>query len=581
MREAEKYLIVIVLLGLVALGGLYLSGAVAGPGEPAVAGASSLQVIIDTSVAYATPQERHVATGNDFFNASGLAAFPASAGAWTGKDVTFDDLTYSFYGTDEITGREYACGGDIVYMHLIHGPKLYWHDPRNCYIFSGWTIGDSVPEPVVIGAGDGSYLPGDDRVIYVNRFTAEKDGAKFVVLYWYVFKDRVSVYDVSMAIMYVPYEDDPSGALALEKSLVAGLFSRDDGQGPGSPTVAPGAPVSYAEDNPPQIARWLVAGPWYSGDAAATADFPPSEYLNDWPGQGPAVIAPGPGEPANGTQWAVLNSSYGIVHLDSLYAYNVPGYAYAFVYVYVPSARDALLQVSSDDGARVWLNGVLAHSRVRQGLSGMLLFDQPLVRGSSLEDTVPVRLAEGWNRLLVEVYQWKGSWEFNVQFRGTAGGKIDDLRFSVDPQECVPASAGDGQGMIWQIGYADGGSDEFSPEQYVTKDYYVGESFREFPRAVSTGYPVSRVHFRLTEAQAARPCRLLLRPSAVDQETAGFIRVNVSVNGQYVSDYQYPRDWLTGVISPDPGVLRPGDNVLEMQRAGGASYVSWDYVRLE
>ena len=84
--------------------------------------------------------------------------------------------------------------------------------------------------------------------------------------------------------------------------------------------------------------------------------------------------------------------------------------AYLRTNVWSPAACDALLEIGSDDGNKVWLNGELINevNKVR-----------PV---APAQDTVKIKLKEGWNTLLVKVIQSSGQWSACVRIR-TADGK--------------------------------------------------------------------------------------------------------------------------------------------------------------
>lgn len=81
---------------------------------------------------------------------------------------------------------------------------------------------------------------------------------------------------------------------------------------------------------------------------------------------------------------------------------NVCAYAYAIVKAPKETACNLLL--GSDDRVKVWINGKLVHSN-------------PADRGVVVDnDNVPVKLAEGDNKLLVKVTQGGGDWGLCVRF---------------------------------------------------------------------------------------------------------------------------------------------------------------------
>ncbi len=90
--------------------------------------------------------------------------------------------------------------------------------------------------------------------------------------------------------------------------------------------------------------------------------------------------------------------------------------AYLRARVWSPKEQKAQLELGSDDGVKVWLNGQLIHSNnvVRPTECG--------------QDKAPVTLKEGWNPLLVKLTQGGGQWSLCVRFRGPDGGKLEGLK---------------------------------------------------------------------------------------------------------------------------------------------------------
>ena len=77
--------------------------------------------------------------------------------------------------------------------------------------------------------------------------------------------------------------------------------------------------------------------------------------------------------------------------------------AYAYAEIESIHAREALLKCGSDDGIKVWINGHVVH-------------EKELQRGhSSGNDSAPIHLVAGVNRVLVKVSQYDGGWGFSVE----------------------------------------------------------------------------------------------------------------------------------------------------------------------
>lgn len=92
--------------------------------------------------------------------------------------------------------------------------------------------------------------------------------------------------------------------------------------------------------------------------------------------------------------------------------------AYARTWVHTATEQPAMMELGSDDGAKVWLNQQLVHSNN---------IARPLQPGS---DKVPVVLRAGWNSLLVKVTQNNLGWEFCIRFLKRDGSRLSGLQTS-------------------------------------------------------------------------------------------------------------------------------------------------------
>ena len=89
--------------------------------------------------------------------------------------------------------------------------------------------------------------------------------------------------------------------------------------------------------------------------------------------------------------------------------------AYLKTTVVCSAAQEALVELGSDDGVKVWLNGELVHGT-------------NAARGCSpATDTFSVTLKEGENALLVKVIQGTGEWAACIRFRTPDGAAIEGL----------------------------------------------------------------------------------------------------------------------------------------------------------
>jgi alpha-mannosidase len=138
------------------------------------------------------------------------------------------------------------------------------------------------------------------------------------------------------------------------------------------------------------IRRWLVLGPIPTDSGAMRVA---RDYLG-----GEATILPDSGEArAGATFQPVAADSLGGIDLLKVYANSTDhAAAYAHTYVFSPEDRTVLLVLDSDDDLVAWLDGqrVWVHIVARGLRSG--------------SDTVAVRLAAGWNSVLLKAVNRTG-----------------------------------------------------------------------------------------------------------------------------------------------------------------------------
>ena len=96
-----------------------------------------------------------------------------------------------------------------------------------------------------------------------------------------------------------------------------------------------------------------------------------------------------------------------IVDLNKIFGRRENCVAYLRAVVFSPRACRARLEIGSDDGVKVWLNGIQVHA-TDEG--------RPLTLG---EDTASIQLEQGANGLLVKIVQFGGDW--STAFRVCAG----------------------------------------------------------------------------------------------------------------------------------------------------------------
>jgi hypothetical protein len=95
--------------------------------------------------------------------------------------------------------------------------------------------------------------------------------------------------------------------------------------------------------------------------------------------------------------------------------------AYARTWIHSPKQQSARLELGTDDGVKVWLNGVLVHANNAS---------RSLQPGS---DQLDLTLNEGWNALMLKITQNTAGWEFCARFAQPSGEPVAGLRVSLDP----------------------------------------------------------------------------------------------------------------------------------------------------
>lgn len=105
-------------------------------------------------------------------------------------------------------------------------------------------------------------------------------------------------------------------------------------------------------------------------------------------------------------EWRVLNSTGDIIDLKETTAPEEFAVAYAWAEIEMGEPMKGLLGIGSDDGVKVWLNGVLIHE------NWIGRAPQPD------DDLVPVEFKKGSNRLLLKIQNMQGPWGFVCRLLG-------------------------------------------------------------------------------------------------------------------------------------------------------------------
>ncbi|UCF34125.1 MAG: hypothetical protein JSV78_02225, partial [Phycisphaerales bacterium] len=161
------------------------------------------------------------------------------------------------------------------------------------------------------------------------------------------------------------------------------------------------------------ITDWRVAGPYMvqetEGNELLDVSFPPEQ-----PGAEGVVWKKQPVTADPSRYWFIdLLESVGGEHRA----------AYLQTRVYSPREQSALLEVGSDDGIAVWLNGASVHKNKVLRVCG---------RG---QDKIEVSLREGWNDLLLKVTNNGGGWGASARVRALDGGSLKRVYAKAEPEE--------------------------------------------------------------------------------------------------------------------------------------------------
>ncbi len=156
------------------------------------------------------------------------------------------------------------------------------------------------------------------------------------------------------------------------------------------------------------VTAWMVSGPYLrvAGDSA-------DQILGH--------VYPPENNAANGEWNAALAKHFepnmlGVLNFMRIFPGNDRA-AYVKTMIFSPSRQQAVLEVHSDDGVKIWLNGEMIHeNNVRRGIT-------------SAGDKVDLTLNKGENALMVKVYQASGGWAVSVRVTDTSGNAIKGLRY--------------------------------------------------------------------------------------------------------------------------------------------------------
>ena len=169
------------------------------------------------------------------------------------------------------------------------------------------------------------------------------------------------------------------------------------------------------------ITAWQAAGPYSQKgkDYAALFDIPFAPELDKTSG------AAGAKDTAASVPWRALPPGSdptrpGVMDLLKVFT-GEQCVAYARARVYSQQNQPCLLEIGTDDGVKLWLNGELVHAHN---------IARPLQPAS---DKVKATLHSGWNDLLLKVTQNNLGWEFCIRLVKPDGSHMSGLQFAAAP----------------------------------------------------------------------------------------------------------------------------------------------------
>ena len=149
------------------------------------------------------------------------------------------------------------------------------------------------------------------------------------------------------------------------------------------------------------IKEWLVLGPFFPNDLEADFLVGIEGEANVHPKEGNEVTIP-EGKTLTWKRYLSDEKSVDLIKAVGNYEHAT---VYAFCEVVSVKAQKIEMLVGSDDSVKIWFNGIQAHQSAD---ARSLTLD---------EDSVPVNLKKGNNRMLVKVINEVDGWGFAIRFR--------------------------------------------------------------------------------------------------------------------------------------------------------------------
>lgn len=175
---------------------------------------------------------------------------------------------------------------------------------------------------------------------------------------------------------------------------------------------------------------WQIVGPFdNSGRNGETAVFAPQTEAF-----APDQVFSGklPSEPLAWRAWEYADAPRaGYVSFDDRLRPNRNVTGYATAWVRAPKPMNVAVHLGSGGPAEVWVDGTSAGSTDGYRVA------------HPLQNTMPARLAAGWNRVLVKVSAQGGMWGFFLRFSDPGGAAIDGLAWTAEPPTDAKSAPGE------------------------------------------------------------------------------------------------------------------------------------------
>jgi uroporphyrinogen-III decarboxylase len=174
----------------------------------------------------------------------------------------------------------------------------------------------------------------------------------------------------------------------------------------GKPWREPGA-----RPRPGHLLHWLLLGPFDNqGNSGFATPLPPE--------QNPQAAGPFAGKDGRMLDWQPYQgtSATGYVDLKAALGGGPWCVGYAACSLYAPDNREGWLELGSDGGLQVWLNGEQVHCKTADRYA------------APAQNLIPVRLRSGWNSLMLKIAGNDEGWGFLCRPADLWGNLWPDVR---------------------------------------------------------------------------------------------------------------------------------------------------------